>query len=202
LAWLHADDCTCLAQLPKPAAITISGYIIDAELDPEAHHLTAKAVVSFTAPEIAEPDSAQAVSFDFHPALKLIRVSDDVGNALTTNALRTATFASLRRHHCAGPALALDVRYEGTITATKKARFTESSWLRFKSSLLTCFTRRAGFSGWRADQPFTARYTFGAQGIKVFGSGSQGEAKQVTLTNGKPGDEYDFSWTKRAFPVR
>jgi len=43
------------AQSPEPAALTSSGYVIDAELDTAAHHLTAKVVVSFTVPETAEP---------------------------------------------------------------------------------------------------------------------------------------------------
>ena len=47
------------AQSPEPAALTSSGYVIDAELDTAAHHLTAKVVVSFTVPETAEPNSAK-----------------------------------------------------------------------------------------------------------------------------------------------
>jgi tetratricopeptide (TPR) repeat protein len=38
------------------------------------------------------------------------------------------------------------------------------------------------------------------QGMQVFSSGSQGEAKPVILANGKPGDEYDFNWEKPGFP--
>jgi tetratricopeptide (TPR) repeat protein len=38
------------------------------------------------------------------------------------------------------------------------------------------------------------------QGLRVFASGQQGAAKSVTLANGKPGDQYDFNWTKPGFP--
>jgi hypothetical protein len=38
------------------------------------------------------------------------------------------------------------------------------------------------------------------QGMKVFASGRQGASKSVTLATGKPGDEYDFNWTKPGFP--
>jgi tetratricopeptide (TPR) repeat protein len=38
------------------------------------------------------------------------------------------------------------------------------------------------------------------QGMRAFASGSQGASKPVTLANGKPGDEYDFNWTKPGFP--
>jgi len=36
--------------------------------------------------------------------------------------------------------------------------------------------------------------------MRVFGSGSTGKPKSVTLANGKPGDQYDFNWTKPGFP--
>ena len=34
------------------------------------------------------------------------------------------------------------------------------------------------------------------QGMKVFASGAEGASKPVTLTNGKPGDQFDFNWTE------
>src|ERR1700679_1754813 len=58
--------------------MTIQGYKIDAEIDTTAHHLTAKTVVTFTAPETADE-----VTFGFHPALKLTKVTDDAGKLLT-----------------------------------------------------------------------------------------------------------------------
>jgi len=38
------------------------------------------------------------------------------------------------------------------------------------------------------------------QGMRVLASGSTGPSKPVTLANGKPGDQYDFDWTKSGFP--
>ncbi len=38
------------------------------------------------------------------------------------------------------------------------------------------------------------------QGLKVFASGTKGGAKRVTLSNGKPGDQFDFNWDKPGFP--
>ena len=40
--------------------LEIQGYVIDAELDPVAHHLTATAVVTFTAPESTNSFKASA----------------------------------------------------------------------------------------------------------------------------------------------
>jgi tetratricopeptide (TPR) repeat protein len=36
--------------------------------------------------------------------------------------------------------------------------------------------------------------------MRVFASGSTGKSKPVTLANGKPGDQFDFNWTKPGFP--
>ena len=38
------------------------------------------------------------------------------------------------------------------------------------------------------------------QGMRVFASGGSGTSKLVTLSNGKPGSEWDFKWTKPGFP--
>ena len=38
------------------------------------------------------------------------------------------------------------------------------------------------------------------QGMRVFASGSLGASKPVTLADGKPGDQFDFNWTKPGFP--
>ena len=48
---------TLAAQRPDRPTLAITGYVIDAEIDPAAHHLAAKVVVSFAAPENAEPQS-------------------------------------------------------------------------------------------------------------------------------------------------
>jgi hypothetical protein len=49
-----AQGCRWPSAAPERPALAISGYVIDAELDPATHHLAAKAVVTFTAPETAE----------------------------------------------------------------------------------------------------------------------------------------------------
>ena len=48
---------------------------------------------------------------------------------------------------------------------------------------------------------FTAEIHFRVpQGMKVISSGAQGASHPVTLADGKPGDQYDFNWTKPGFP--
>ena len=68
------------AQRPERPALSVSGYVIDAEIDTATHHLAAKAVVSFTAPE-----NTEAASFGFHPALKVTKISDEAGTVLSSS---------------------------------------------------------------------------------------------------------------------
>ncbi|MGD0903674.1 MAG: hypothetical protein ABR924_12120, partial [Terracidiphilus sp.] len=65
------------AQRLERPTLAIAGYVIDAELDTATHHLAAKALVSFTAPE-----SAEVVNFGFHPALKVTKITDETGKLL------------------------------------------------------------------------------------------------------------------------
>jgi hypothetical protein len=66
------------AQRADRPALSITGYVIDAELDTATHHLTAKTIVSFTAPE-----NLELVAFGFHPALKVTKITDENGKVLT-----------------------------------------------------------------------------------------------------------------------
>ena len=97
------------AQRPERPALTISGYVIDAEIDTATHHLAAKAVVTFTAPE-----NSEAVSFGFHPALKVTKISDEAGTVLTgerspDGGIRITPATPFVR----GPGSALDLRVRG-----------------------------------------------------------------------------------------
>ncbi len=65
------------AQLTKRPAMHVTGYVIDAELDTTTYHISAKAVVSFTAPA-----NLEVVSFGFHPALKVTKITDQAGKLL------------------------------------------------------------------------------------------------------------------------
>ena len=188
-------------------AVAISGYVIDAELDPATHHLAAKAVVSFTAPDSAEPNSAQTISFSLHPALKLTKITDGDGNLLSTE--RTAD-GGIRvtpaTPFAQGQLSRWTFEYEGAITGNeegpvhgiKLAAIQEPiSYLLYAARW---FPVAGDLSGSLTNR-FTAEMHIRVpQGMKVFASGGQGEAKPVTLTNGKPGDGYDFSWTKPGLP--
>ena len=93
------------AQRAERPTLDITGYVIDAELDTAAHHLTAKAVVSFTA-----PPNLEVVNFGFHPALKVTKITDEGGKLLdgertADGSIRVTPSAAF----CAGPDRALDL---------------------------------------------------------------------------------------------
>src|SRR6185437_4097128 len=75
----------CILAIAGPAAaaekprIHVEDYVIDAELAPKTHHLTAKAKVKFTALE----DISTAV-FELNNALRVTRVTNEAGKALQT----------------------------------------------------------------------------------------------------------------------
>jgi tetratricopeptide (TPR) repeat protein len=195
------------AQSPEPPALSISGYVIDAELDPAAHHLTAKAVVSFSAPDSAASNTTAPISFGLHPALKVSKISDEAGNPLASE--RTAD-GSIRvtpsTLFVRGQTLRWSFEYEGTITGNddgpihgqKLAAIEEpitfllyaARWFPVSGDLSASLTSR-----------FTAEMHIRVpQGMQVFASGSQGVPKPVTLANGKPGEEEHFNWNKPGFP--
>jgi hypothetical protein len=107
---------TLVAQSSNAAnRMAIQGYVIDAEMDPVAHHLAATAVVTFTAPE-----SADVVTFGFHPALKLTKVTNDGGKVLAGD--RTAD-GGIRitptTPFVKGQSVHWTFAYEGTITGNE-----------------------------------------------------------------------------------
>ena len=102
-------------KLPERAALNITGYKIDAEIDTATHHLAATAVVSFTAPE-----NAEEVSFGFHPALKVTKITDESGKILTGERLADGTIRVTPASPLAkGQTAHWTFEYEGTITGTE-----------------------------------------------------------------------------------
>jgi tetratricopeptide (TPR) repeat protein len=191
------------AQRPEQPTVSISGYVIDAEIDTATHHLAVKAVVSFTVPESAGPKTAETVSFGFHPALKVSKISDEGGTALTgersaDGIIRVTPATPV----VPGQALRWSFEYEGTVTGNNDGPVegVKVAAIQEPITYLLYPARWFPVSGSLTDR-FTAEMHIRVpQGTLVFASGSQGEAKPVTLANGKPGEQYDFNWTKPGFP--
>ena len=192
-----------VAALPAPAqierpALNITGYVIDAELDTAAHHLTATAVVSFTAPA-----NLDVVSFGFHPALKVTKITDDSGKLL--EAERTAD-GSIRvtssTPFVPGQTVQWTFTYDGTITGNEDGPVEglKLAAVQEPISYLLYAARWFPTTGYLTDR-FTAEMHIRVpQGMRVLSSGSAGAAKPVKLSSGAPGDEFDFKWTKPGFP--
>ena len=103
------------AQRPERAALAITGYVIDAELDTTTHHLAAKTVVAFTAPETLD-----VVSFGFHPALKISKITDDAGKLLTGERTADGTIrVTPASPFSKGQVSHWTFEYEGTITGNE-----------------------------------------------------------------------------------
>ncbi len=186
------------AQRAERPALDITGYIIDAEIDTATHHLAAKTVVAFTA-----PDSLELVGFGFHPALKVTSITDENGKTLTgersaDGTIRVAPSAPFTK----GQVSHWTFVYEGTITGNEDGPIEGLKLAAIQEPITYLLYPARWFptTGFLTDR-FTAEIHFRVpQGMRVLASGGTGKPKSVTLANGKPGDEYDFNWNKPGFP--
>jgi hypothetical protein len=186
------------AQRIERPTLDITGYVIDAEIDTATHHLAATAQVSFTAPA-----SLELVSFGFHPALKITKITDDTGNTLTgertaDGTIRVTPSAAFTK----GQVYHWTFEYNGTITGNEDGPVEGLKLAAIQEPItyLLYPARWFPMNGYLIDR-FTAEIHIRVpQGMKVLSSGSLGPSKPVTLANGKPGDQFDFKWDKPGFP--
>jgi aminopeptidase N len=186
------------AQRAQRPTLNITGYVIDAELDTATHHLTATTVVSFTA-----PPNLQMVSFGFHPALKVTKITDESGKLLdgertADGSIRVTTATPFVE----GQTVKWTFEYEGTITGNEDGPVEGLKLAAIQEPITYLLYPARWFptTGYMTDR-FTAEMHIRVpQGMRVFASGSTGSPKPVTLSNGKPGDQFDFNWDKPGFP--
>ena len=186
------------AQRPERPTLDITGYVINAEIDTTTHHLAAKATVTFTAPE-----NAEMVSFGFHPALKMNKITDDAGKVLTGERSADGTVrVTPVTPPVADKPLHWTFDYEGTITGAEDGPIEGLKLAAIQEPItyLLYASRWFPTTGFMIDR-FTAEIHIRVpQGMKVLSSGAQGTFHSVTLTDGKPGEQYDFNWTRPGFP--
>jgi Peptidase family M1 domain len=186
------------AQRPERAALDITGYVIDAEIDTTTHHLAAKATVTFTAPE-----NSEMVSFGFHPALKVNKITDSSGKVLTGERSADGTIrVTPAAHFVAGQPTHWTFEYDGTITGTEDGPIEGLKLAAIQEPITYLLYAARWFptTGFMTDR-FTAEIHMRVpQGMKVFSSGAQGASRPVKLADGKPGDQFDFNWNKPGFP--
>ena len=186
------------AQRIERPTLAISAYAIDAEIDTATHHLTAKAAVTLTAPE-----NSEQVSFGFHPALRIIKITDDSGKVLTGERSADGTIrVTPATPFVRGQAVKWTFEYEGLISGTEDGPIEGFKLAAIQEPItyLLYPARWFPMTGYLTNR-FTAEIHIRVpQGMRVFASGSQGASKPVKLANGKPGDQFDFNWTKPGFP--
>lgn len=193
-----------LAALPASAQrierqqLNITGYVIDAEIDTQAHHLQAKTTVTFTAPE-----NADVVSFGFHPALKITKITDDSGKVLTGDrsadgTVRVTPASPIVR----GKPMHWTFEYDGVITGNEDGPVEGLKLAAIQEPITYLLYAGRWFptTGYTTDRYTMELHIRVPQGMRVFSSGQTGASHSVALANGKPGDQFDFNWTKPGFP--
>jgi hypothetical protein len=186
------------AQRSERAALDITGYSIDAELDTATHHIAAKTVVTFTA-----PPNVEVVNFGFHPALKITKITDASGKLLdgertADGSVRVTPGSPL----VPGQPVNWTFEYEGVLTGSEDGPVEglKLAAIQEPISYLLYPARWFPTTGFMTDR-FTAEMHIRVpQGVRVIASGSQGASHPAKLASGKPADQYDFNWTKPGFP--
>ena len=185
------------AQRSRPA-LDITGYVIDAELNPATHSLTAKTTVAFI-----PPANQDVVTFGFHPALKITKISDDNGKDLDGE--RTAD-GSVRVTPAGaftpGETVHWTFEYNGIITGDEDGPVEglKLAAIGDPISYLLYPARWFPTTGYMTDR-FTAEIHIRVpQGERVFASGSEGNPTPAKLADGSAGQQYNFKWDKPGFP--
>src|SRR5438270_13929050 len=110
---------TCILAISAPLSaaersrIQVNDYVIDADLAPKTHHLTAKAKVKFTA-----LDDISTAVFELNNALRVTRVTNEAGKVLPTERV-TQDFTvriSLPDGMSKGQSQTLNFDYEGSLS--------------------------------------------------------------------------------------
>src|SRR5271156_4735504 len=175
------------------STINITGYVIDAQLDPSDHTLKATAQVTFTA-----TDTTSAAVFELHNALKVDSVTDGQKHPLNGERGPNGTISiALPNPMRKGATATLTFVYEGTLSGTEESPV---EGLKVASigdpiTYLLYAGRWFPMVGYLTDR-FTAEiHVQMPTGYRVVGSGNTGSPRQVS-----GGEQYSFNWTKPSFP--
>jgi aminopeptidase N len=173
--------------------INITGYVIDAQLDPAEHTLKATARVTFTA-----TDTVSAAIFELHNALKVDSVTDEQHHQLSGERGPNATISvALPSPMSKGATATFTFVYEGTLSGSEESPV---EGLKVASigdpiSYLLYAGRWFPMVGYMTDR-FTAEiHVTMPAGYRVVGSGNTGSPRSVA-----GGQQYSFNWAKPSFP--
>jgi aminopeptidase N len=175
------------------STINVTGYVINARLDPADHTLKATARVTFTA-----TDTTSAAVFELHNALKVDSVTDAQNHPLNGERGPNATISiALPSSMKKGASTTLTFVYEGTLSGSEESPV---EGLKVASigdpiSYLLYAGRWFPMVGYLTDR-FTAEiHVQIPSGYRVVGSGNTGSPHEAS-----GGTEYTFNWTRPSFP--
>jgi aminopeptidase N len=175
------------------STINITGYAIDAQLDPAEHTLKATAKVTFTA-----TDNVSAAVFELHNALKVESVKDAQGHVLSGERGPNATISiALASPMSKGASTTLTFVYDGTLSGSEESPV---EGLKVASigdpiSYLLYAGRWFPMVGYLTDRFTADMHIRIPAGYRVIGSGSTGSPHDAGGMQ-----EYEFNWTRSSFP--
>ncbi len=188
--------CLCFpAMAADRSRIKAEDYVIDAEIVPKSHRLTAHAKVKFTAVE-----DVNFASFELHNGLRVIKVTDERGKPLTAervtqdNTVRISFPATMSR----GTSATLTFDYEGALSGADDSPVEglKLAYIGEDTSYLLYPARWFPVTNYGIDR-FTATINVTAPtGTTVVGSGSTTAIRPAAA--GK--SVTTFSWQKPNFP--
>jgi hypothetical protein len=188
--------CLCLSAMAADRSrIKAEDYVIDAEIVPKTHHLTARAKVKFTA-----LDDVNFASFELHNGLRVTKVTDEKGKPLTAervtqdNSIRISFPNSMPK----GTTTTLTFDYEGSLASADDSPVEglKLAYIGEDAIYLLYPGRWFPVTNYGIDRFTAAINVTVPAGIVVVGSGSTGPAKPAaagkTVTS--------FTWQKPSFP--
>ncbi len=185
--------------LPAMAAdrsrVKADDYVIDAEITPKTHRLTARAKVKFTAME-----DINFASFELNNGLRVTKVTDEKGKPLTSeritqdNAVRVSFPATISK----GTTSTLTFDYEGALANADDSPVDglKLAYIGEDAIYLLYPGRWFPVTNFGIDRFTSTINVTTPTGITVVGSGSTGPAKAAAA--GK--STTSFSWQKPSFP--
>ncbi|MGC2163535.1 MAG: M1 family aminopeptidase [Silvibacterium sp.] len=186
---LLASTALCARAQEKPS-LNVTGYTIDATLNPKDHTLTAVAAVTFTALQ-----GVPTAEFQLHGALKVDTVTDDSGTALNGQRGPDATIlVTPTAPLTVGQSYTWTFKYSGTLEADSGGPVPglKLAYVGDPISYLLYAGEWFPMVGYQTDR-FTADiHVHVPDGYKVIGSGATSAPAGAT--------EYDFKWDKPGFP--
>jgi aminopeptidase N len=179
---------------PEKPTIQVNSYVIDAEIDPASHKLTATATVGFSA--LTDLDVA---AFQLHGALRVEKVTDAGGKTLNgERGQDTSVQVTLAKPMAKGDTSTLVFTYSGMLKGTDGSPVEGLSVASVGDPITYLLYAGRWFPmvGYMTNRFTADMHIKIPAGYMVIGTGSTGAPKP----SDGGGEEWDFHWDKPGFP--